>query len=85
MVSFLDIMQIAPSPDSYNDLVLILYPTVESIVTRNQNPISTPLSESLVQKSKVELNHCAHINILFSNLYESFFDPSIKQCLHCCH
>ena len=48
---------------------------------RNQTPIFTLLSEPLIQKNKVKSNHQAHFNTLFSNLYESFSDSSLKWCL----
>ena len=65
----------------YHDSISILSPIVESIVMRNQTPIFTLLYESQIRKNKVKSNHRAHFNTLFSNLYESFSDPSLKRCL----
>ena len=65
----------------YHDSISILSSIVESIVMRNQTPIFTLLSESLICKNKVKSNHRAHFNTFFSNLYESFSDPCLKRCL----
>ena len=65
---------------SYTDSY-ILSPIVESIVMRNQVPIPTLLAESLGRKNEVKSDHRAYCNSLFSTLFESLSDPSLKRCL----
>ena len=66
---------------SYSDSTYILFPIVESIVTRNQAPIPTLLAETFGQKNKVKSSHSADYNSFSSTVFESLSNPSLKRCL----